>query len=162
MFDKTKEINNSIISSLKESVLFRNMDKSDVIEVLKIAHIREYSDQERIFSEGTLGICFYYIIKGEVDVVSEDGLNTKVLHTHCEQAFFSEVHLFSESVHSVSCLSKGLTTLFVLSKPDFEELIRLKPRTGSKFLLNFLEFFSSQLDKLYKENRILSDKITAI
>lgn len=161
MFNNNKT-NSKVLDfeSVRNTPLLNNMDKTDHAELMKIAHIREYSAGERVFSEGTLGICFYYIIKGSVDIVGDDNVNTNVLRTYNENAFFSEVHLFSEHTHTVSCIAKELTKLLVISKPDFEELIRLKPKTASKLLLNFLEFFSSQLDKLYKENKLIMEKMS--
>jgi CRP-like cAMP-binding protein len=63
------------------------------------------------------------------------------------------VHLFSESYHTVSCVAKEVTRAIVLSKPDFEDLVKINPRLGGKLLLKFLDFFGERLDKLYRENR---------
>ena len=74
---------------------------------------------------------------------------------------FSEVHLFSETNHSVSCIAKELSKLIIFAKPDFEEIIKIKPKLGNKVLLNFLDFFGQKLDELYKENKELKQRLPA-
>jgi hypothetical protein len=51
-----------------------------------------------------------------------------------------------------------VTRVIVLSKPDFEDLVKIRPKLGIKVLLKFLDFFGQKLDKLYKENSELKQK----
>lgn len=151
MFKKKSNFNEAE-NSINSCILFQNLDKGEIKSVLSIVHTRDYAVDERIFSEGTVGLCFYLIMKGAVDIVTASGSETKILKTLEEGAYFSEVHLFSEATHSVSCVAKELTTMLVISKPDIEDIIKLKPKLGNTLLLNFLEFLSIKLDELYKEN----------
>lgn len=149
---KRKSNYNEAEKSLKGCPLFQNLDKGDIKSVLSIVHTRDYAVDERIFSEGTVGLCFYLIMKGAVNIITSSGSENKILKTMSEGAYFSEVHLFSESTHSVSCVAKELTTMLVISKPDLEDIIKLKPKLGNIILINFLEFLSIKLDEMYKEN----------
>jgi CRP-like cAMP-binding protein len=83
-----------------------------------------------------------------------------VLKEYGKGAYFSEIHLFSETPHTVSCVTKEITKLVVLSKPDFESLMKIKPIVANKILARFLEFFGMQLDKMYLENIGLRQKIS--
>jgi len=161
MFKSIFTTDHTLDSVIKDCPLFKGLSNSELKTVLKTAHIREYSAEERIFSEGTLGLCFYVIAKGSVDIVSENPEGKpKVLRQYNEGAYFSEVHLFTEMNHTVSCIAKELTRAIIFSKPDIEDLIKVKPRIGNKLLLNFLNYLSQQLDKLYRENKELRKKIT--
>jgi len=151
MFKKKSNFNETE-KTLKNCPLFQNLDKSEVKSILSIVHTRDYAVDERIFSEGTVGLCFYLIMKGAVNIITSSGSDNKILKTLEEGAYFSEVHLFSEATHSVSCVAKELTTMLVISKPDLEDIIKLKPKLGNTILLNFLEFISIKLDETYKEN----------
>lgn len=159
MFGKNKSDDLLIKKTIKNCPLFEGLSNSEIRDIVKTAHLRDYSRSEKIFAEGTLGICFYIVAKGTIQLITEDGPALNVLKEYGEQSYFSEVHLFSEAVHTVSCISKDITKLVILTKPDFEDLVKLNPKLGNKMLMRFLEFISEQLDKLYKENRELSEQV---
>jgi CRP-like cAMP-binding protein len=148
---------------LKECPLFEGLSSSELKTVLSITHIREYAADEKIFMEGTVGLCFYIVAKGSVEIVSETNLEgeikPKALKVYNEGGYFSEAHLFSETNHTVTCVAKELSKLIIFTKPDFDDLIKLKPKIGNKVLLKFLEFMSQELEILYKENKELLRKI---
>lgn len=159
MFKNKKITDGAEFKTLSACPLFSGLGKSELKTVIGIAHVRDYSSEEKIFSEGTVGLCFYVIVKGSVDIVSglpaAEGAKPNVLKTYTEGGYFSETHLFAESNHTVSCIAKDLTKLIIFTKPDFEDLIKIKPKIGNRLLLNFLEFMSMQLEQTYKENREL-------
>ena len=160
MFRNKLSDNELAAKVIADCPLFRGLSNSELKILLKTAHEREFSADERVFSENTLGLCFYVIAKGSVDIVSENpGGNPKVLRKYDEGAYFSEVHLFTETNHTVSCVAREVTKMIIFSKPDIEDLIKIKPKIGNKLLLNFLGYLSEQLDMLYKENKELLKKI---
>ena len=139
--------------------LFSGLRRSELKTVLKTAHVRDYSADEKIFTEGTTGLCFYIVEKGSVEIISESesagGGLEKILKAYGEGGYFSESHLFSEINHTVSCVSREVTRLIIFTKPDFEDLVKTKPKIANKLLLKFLEFMSEQIEALYKENKNL-------
>ena len=160
MFKRKISEDEAISKVFTNCPLFKGLSGSELKMLLKTAHIRDYSSDERIFTEGTPGLCFYVIAKGSVEIISENAeTKPKVLRKYNEGAFFSEAHLFTETNHTVSCVSREVTKLIIFSKPEIDDLIKVKPKTGNKLLLNFLECLSEQLDMLYKENKELLKKI---
>lgn len=158
MFNK----NNSqdiLLKTLRECSLFSDFSNAELKALLGISHIRDYAEGEKIFEEGTIGLCFYLIVSGRVKVMYEKESKAVAIREFSQGEFFSEVHLFSESYHTVSCAASEITKLIVLAKPDFEDLIKIKQRLGNRILLKFLEFFGTKLDELYKENRELKLKL---
>jgi CRP-like cAMP-binding protein len=154
MFNKkiTDEIE---FKTLNKCPLFAGLSKGEIKTVLGISHIRDYSADEKVFTEGTVGLCFYIVVKGKVDIVSEtqeDGSPIKPIKTYSAGAYFSEAHLFAEINHSVSCVARDITRLIIFTKPDFDDFVKINPKTGNKLLLNFLQFTSEQLEMLYKQN----------
>jgi CRP-like cAMP-binding protein len=151
----------SIENTIRQCPLFKGLSTSELKSSLSVAHIREYAIDEKIFSEGTMGLCFYIIAKGRVELVSEGvpGSKPKVLKEFNDGGFFSESHLFAETNHTVSGIAKELTKLIIFAKPDFEDLIKINPKTGNKLLQNFLEFMGIQLENLYKENIEMREKL---
>ncbi len=161
MFKKKIFGEDNIHKTLRECTLFKGLSSSEIKASLTIAHIREYAADEKIFMEGTVGLCFYIIAKGRVEIVSDmvPGSKQTILKEYTDGGFFSEAHLFTESNHTVSCIARELTRLIIFTKPDFESLIKINPKTGNKLLMNFLEFMSDQMETLYKENREMKDKL---
>jgi CRP-like cAMP-binding protein len=161
MFKNKSYDNKFSLKVLSECELFSGLSRSELKTVLKTSHIRDYSIDEKIFTEGTMGLCLYIIAKGSVDIVSESAGNgiPKVLKSYKEGGFFSETHLFSEVNHTVSCVAREVTKLIIFTKPDFEDLVKIKPKIANKFLLRFLKFMGEQLELLYKENKDLKLKI---
>jgi CRP-like cAMP-binding protein len=161
MFKRKIFSEESIEKTIRECPLFKGLSHSELKASLKIAHIREYASDEKVFTEGTVGLCFYVIAKGKVEIISDSVTpnKNKVIKEYVEGGYFSETHLFAESNHTVSCVAKELTKLIIFAKPDFEDLIKIKPNTGNKLLLNFLEFMGSQLEVLYKENHEMKERL---
>ena len=158
MFKKKNTDEKEILNSIKECSLFSELADKELKELNRIIHVRDYSQGERVFSEGTMGLCFYLVVKGTVQIVSQNSGELNVIKEYTKGAYFSEIHLFSETRHTVSCVTKEITKLIVLSKPDFESLMKIKPIIANKILARFLEFFGMQLDKLYLENIELRKK----
>lgn len=161
MFKRKDSEHDQLLSALKNCPIFEGFSASELKEVLSIAHIRDYSAEEKIFAEGTIGLCFYLIIKGSVLLYTESDGKQTVIKEYSKGAYFSEVHLFSESYHTVTCSAKEVMRAIVLAKPDFEDLVKIKPKLSNKILLRFLDFFGQKLEKLYKENRELKENYPA-
>ncbi len=159
MFGKKNSESDILKSRIKECPLFSSLSGGEISSLLEIAHIRDYSEGEKIFTQGTLGLCFYIIVKGRVNIISEDGSTVQILRELGEGAFFSEVHLFSETTHTVSAAAGEISRLIVFAKPDFEELVKKEPKLGNKALLKFLDFFGEKVDELYRENKELKYKL---
>jgi CRP-like cAMP-binding protein len=160
MFNRKPSESDSIIRAMRNCPIFEGLSKSELKTLLNITHIRDYSIDEKIFMEGTAGLCFYIVVKGSVDIVPElpSGANNLVLKTFNEGSYFSESHLFSEANHTVSGIAKEVTKLIIFAKPDFEDLIKIKPRLGNKLLMGFLAQMSNNIELLYKQNKKLLEQ----
>jgi CRP-like cAMP-binding protein len=160
MFKRKLTSDESIEKTIRACPLFAGLGTSELKALLSIFHIRDYSVDEKIFTEGTIGLCFYIIVKGSIDIVTEPSASsgTVVLKTYTDGSFFSESHLFSETYHSVSCVAREVTKLLIFSKPDFEDLVKTKPKLGSKLLMKFLADMSKKMELLYRENRQFLEK----
>ncbi len=159
MFGKNKTESDLLKTRVKECPLFSGLSGGEIRSLLEIAHIRDYSEGEKIFTQSTIGLCFYIIVKGSVKIISEDGSDIHVLKELTEGAYFSEVHLFSETTHTVSAAAGEISRLVVFAKPDFEELVKKEPKLGNKTLLNFLDYFGEKVDELFRENKELKHKL---
>lgn len=159
MFNRNNGEQDLLTRRVKECKVFSGLGDGEIKSLLKISHVRDYSAGEKIFAEGTIGLCFYIIVKGTVNIITDDAGEISVLRELNEGDYFSEVHLFSESTHTVSCVAKDVTKLIIFAKPDFNDFVNINPKTGNKILLRFLDFFGEKLDLIYKENKELKQNI---
>lgn len=159
MFGRNNSEQGLLLKRMSDCALFCDFSAGEIKTLLNIAHVRDYAEGEKIFEDGTIGLCFYIIVTGSVKIISEKDGKVNIIREFKEGEYFSEVHLFSESHHTVSASSAEVTKLIVFSKPDLEDFVKIKTRLGSKVLLKFLDFFGSKLDELYKENRELKHKL---
>lgn len=152
MFNKNNQEHELLFKRLKNNAIFEQLGDGEINSLLKIAHIREYAGGEKIFTEGTVGLCFYIIVKGSVNLVSNVSAEAQVIREYGEGDLFSEIHLFTETNHNVTCAAKEVTKLIIFSKPDIEDLVKINPKSGNKILLRFLDFLGQKLEEMYKEN----------
>lgn len=159
MFNRYNSEQALLLKRMSDCSLFCDLSSGEIKTMLNIAHVREYAESERVFQDGTIGLCFYIIVKGSIKIISEKDGTVNIIREFKDGEYFSEVHLFSESHHSVSAIAGEVTKLIVFSKPDLEDFVKIKQKLGNKVLLKFLEFFGSRLDELYTENRELKHKL---
>ena len=159
MFSRNNSEQGLLLKRMQDCTLFCDFSAGEIKTLLNIAHVRDYAESEKIFDDGTVGLCFYIIVTGSVKIISEKDGRVNIIREFTGGEYFSEVHLFSESHHTVSASAGEVTKLIVFAKPDLEDFVKIKPKLGNKVLLKFLEFFGSRLDELYKENRELKHKI---
>jgi CRP-like cAMP-binding protein len=155
MLKKNRSETDLIKERIAASSVFKELPDSDLRALLRIAHVRDYSAGEKIFTEGTVGLCFYIIVKGSVSMLQSDSPDAPSIRELGEGDIFSEIHLFTESIHSVTAVAKDLTKLIIFAKPDIEDLVKINPKPGNRILLRFLDCLATRLDEVYKENREL-------
>lgn len=159
MFGKNNPEQALLLKRISDCPLFNELSDAEINYLLSIAHVRDYAENERVFEEGTIGLCFYIIVRGSVKLIYEKDGRVNTAGEFKEGEHFSESNLFSEDHHTVSCAAVEVTKLIVFAKPDIEDLVRVKPKLGIKILLKFLGYFGIKMDELYKQNRELKHKL---
>ena len=103
MFGKNNSEGNLLKTRIKECPLFSELSGSEVKSLLEISHIRDYSENEKIFTHGTIGLCFYIIVKGSVKIISENNgaelLLKAVSYTHLTHKYYPGKHFHLAEHH---------------------------------------------------------------
>src|SRR5581483_5846998 len=110
----------SIEDTLAQVELFSEMPRKDLARLAKVTVPKQDKSGEVIVHEGDLGIAFYIVSKGHVEIVR--GLGTKdeqVIYTHSPGGFFGEMALFDNQVRSASARAKDDAECLVITKWDF-------------------------------------------
>lgn len=87
---QTCSIDLSVRKFLEEHVLFRDLHDEDFVStVAALMTTRVYSDGSYVIRQGEVGRAMFFVLKGEVEVVSEDG--ETVINIMKEESFFGEI-----------------------------------------------------------------------
>ena len=110
----------AIEDTLARVELFAELDKEDLQRIAKACVVRDFKAGDVIVRESEVGVAFYIVETGRVEVVK--GLGTseeQVLDTMGPSSFFGEMALFDNHVRSASIRALEDTRCLVLTKWDF-------------------------------------------
>lgn len=114
---------------LKKTTLLGTLPAKEIREFLDKFKIKEFQEGEEIVKQGEEGDSFYIIRNGRVKVVIRDDTGReKTVNFLREGQFFGEIALVKEAPRTASVIAIEKTTLFLLEKQDFEELIQRSPQ----------------------------------
>ena len=118
----------SVEETLANVQLFSELQKDDLERLAKVTMTREYKAGDVIVREGDIGVAFYIVAKGTVEVVKGLGTGTEqVLATMGPEEFFGEMSLLDDEARSASVRAKEDTECLVLTKWDFNAELASSP-----------------------------------
>lgn len=128
----------SIPRFLRNIELLKNFSDNELRILSKFMHSRKFSDGEVIFRQGEIGIGFYFIYSGVVELnFQEDTVElegSKFLELD-EFNYFGELALLQDNhPRGATAISKTRSELVGIFKPDLEHLIEHHPRIAAKLL----------------------------
>lgn len=140
------------IALLKKVPLFKKMSTSQLSDLEKIIHRRNYTADENIFFEGDPGVGMYIIQEGSVIInkTQDNGKKEKLAELK-KGEFFGELALLDESPRSAAAQAIEDTSILGLFRPDLIELIARKPRLGNKLLFELAHLIGERLKHTNKE-----------
>lgn len=117
--------------ALSRAPLFRNLSRSDLVELAKVTEDLEVEEGKVLAREGDIGREFFVIVDGEVDVI-KDGKPVRRLSSG---DFFGEIALVWESPRrTATVVAATPVRLFVLTRQAFRGLIDRHPDIEGKVL----------------------------
>jgi len=118
------------VSLLKEVIIFSHID-TNILNVIAHALISvELTENEELFHKGDLSKSMYIVKEGKVQVHLED----YVFATLETRDIFGEYALLDMGERSASVTSIEKTTLYKLTKEDFDRIIEQKPEIKETIL----------------------------
>jgi CRP-like cAMP-binding protein len=118
----------SVEETLAHVELFSELDQDDLERLAKVTVSRNFESGDVIVREGELGVAFYIVARGKVEVVKDLGSgNEQVLASMGEGNFFGEMSLFDNEVRSASVRAAEATECLVLTKWDFNAELTTSP-----------------------------------
>jgi CRP-like cAMP-binding protein len=99
--------------------IFSELPQADLERLAKVTVVRRYNDGAVIVHQGDLGVAFYVVASGAVEIFKGKPGEEQVIATLGEGQFFGEMALFDNQVRSASVRARGPTECLVLTKWDF-------------------------------------------
>ncbi len=120
---------------LEKTVFFKGCTKEEIELALGLFQERQVKPNTVIFTEKMSAEALYIIKNGAVRIsITDDGEDVQLLFLGPGD-FFGELALLQEETRLVNARTITQSDLIYLSRKDFQALIDLEPRLGSKVLL---------------------------
>ena len=141
-----KPIQAEKIEPLKRIQLFEDLIDEELDELADICHKEAFKAGEIIFEEGAIGDKFYIIQRGEVRISKIiQGIGEEALVVLKEGSYFGEMALIDEAPRSATAICNTRSTLLVIDKENFEQLLSENHTIASKLLWTFVRTLSVRL-----------------
>ncbi len=139
--------------------LFSGLSREDIAKILGKLEERSFSSGATIFSQGDQGDAFYLIQSGAVQVVlASKGVRPEGIVVLGPQDWFGEMALLSEEPRSATIVAVKDTTVWKLSREDWDELIEKHPT----WLLQFCSILSKRLTRMEQQYVIGRDAFNSL
>ena len=133
---------------LRKLEIFNDFSEIELFTFSQYLHRRNYTEKENIFKKGSLGIGFYLVQLGVVEVELE---NENIVLENGD--YFGERALLQDdNVRGVSTYScSPRTILLALFRPDLEEMIEKHPLVAAKLLQSLSKIIILRLGAITAE-----------
>jgi CRP/FNR family transcriptional regulator, cyclic AMP receptor protein len=121
---------NAKVDLLRRVPLFANLGKRDLERLGGIADELDLGATRTLIREGTRGREFFVLVEGEAKVTKND----RRLATMRAGDFFGEIALITDVPRTSSVTAETPVRLLVLTKRDFQRLLREQPQIQRKVL----------------------------
>jgi len=116
------------INLLKDIALFEGLEESDLKKISGVVKEKVAPKGTVLFKEGDIGDAFYLLQQGAVEILKNEGGKEKLVYTIDEKDpndFFGELALCGGAPRNATVRTTKDSTLLVISKSDFDMLLRL-------------------------------------
>jgi CRP-like cAMP-binding protein len=110
----------SLKESLAQNPIFKDLDPDFLEKLAGEMQLRMVNDRDFVLRKGEEGRALFFILRGEIEVISEDG--ETVYNVMKENSFFGELALLFAIPRTASCRAKGKTIIMVLTKEKLEKV----------------------------------------
>jgi len=144
--DKEKERRVKILQKVH---LFKGLRRNLLMKLLVDLVEKEYEPGELIFSEGEIGKALYIVLEGSVTLTKKG--KGDPLAELSSGSYFGELALIDQMPRFATASAEEKTTLLIMYKSYFDDLIKGSPAISSRVLLNLVELLSAYVRKNHDE-----------
>ena len=135
------------VESLKSLPLFADLSSTELANVAPLFFEKPYSKNSTLFVEGMTGEILYIIRTGSVNITKKAGAQEIVLATLKEGEFLGEMSLIDNRPRTATARVAEESSLLVMTKKAFNNLLEKQPTAALKILLFFLKIANERVRK---------------
>ena len=161
-----KRRGDNLVEFIKKIDVFHNFSGLELLFLIKGLHYRRFSKGEVVFRENDIGVGFYLISKGGVDIevetttsISREKTSRKVISLKRNDYFGELALLQEEHIRSASAIANSPCELYGILRPDLDVLINERPAVAVKLLQAISLIISNRLYSLTSEFKKLEVKM---
>lgn len=153
---------------LRKIKVLKNLSDNELRLLSHSLHLRSFENEEVVFRQHDLGVGFYFVYSGNVDVTVDSGKEkgegkSNYLLSLDKHDYFGELALLQDSsMRNATVVARGSTQLLGLFKPDIEALISNHPIVAAKLLQSISLIIANRLFSVTREVRELKYKLSQI
>ncbi|MFN8576124.1 MAG: cyclic nucleotide-binding domain-containing protein [Candidatus Sericytochromatia bacterium] len=137
-----------LLDTLKSLHIFKNLDKDEILEILKISEIKKFNENTILFKEGDESeTTLYIIIEGRIEIMSESMKSKEnvSLFSAAKGLTFGEMSFLDAQPRSATIITIEPTEVFIINRKYFDKLLDKQPKVAAKFLLGLTDILSRRL-----------------
>lgn len=154
---KWKKKDSEIVQALKQIPICADLSHKEFLEIEKIIKQKTVKANELIFDESEMDLGLYIILDGNIEIYSHSKEKDKLLACLKDGDFFGELTMITEKPSSAAAIAKTDSNVLAFYRSDLLDLLKRKPSTGIKILLNLAKMMGKRLrvtnEILNKEKR---------
>jgi CRP/FNR family transcriptional regulator, cyclic AMP receptor protein len=144
---------------LRSLTIFKDLDKNELEVVYKHVFEKSVEKDSVLFVEGMPGELLYIIMSGRVEIIKKTKDNKKiVLATMGANEIVGEMSLIDSEPRTATGRTSADSVLLVITKQNFNEMLKSDPRIAAKILMGLLKVISRRLkittDKKFEEIKL--------
>ena len=149
-FKKNEQLKQQFVATLEGfETLQAAMGKTELNSLAEDRNVNKYKKKQIIYTEGNHPGKLYYVVSGKVKAfkTNDDGkeLVTELYNTG---DFFGYIALLEETVYRDTTETMEETSLAIIPKKDFEELLNNNPQAAKKFIQLLAKNISEKEEQL--------------
>jgi CRP/FNR family cyclic AMP-dependent transcriptional regulator len=156
----------SIPRFLRNVELLKNFSDNELRILAKYMHSRKFAEGDIVFREGEVGIGFYFIFSGVIELSKNDygnEIGEEKFLTLDEFSYFGEMALLQEAnPRSATATAKSPCELVGIFKPDLEHLSENQPVIATKLIKSISLALADRLYYLTEEASKLSRRLRKV
>lgn len=136
----------SLAAQLADTFLFRDLNPEQLETLLRGTEVRDYAEGQTVFREGDDARELLFLVTGEVEIRKRvnEGTDTRLAILRAPTAF-GEIAFLVSGRRNATALARGEVTVLVLTRYEFEKVIRSEPVVAARFLHNLSRLLAGRL-----------------
>jgi hypothetical protein len=139
----------AIINLLRALPFFEGLGDGELRKIARLFTQKLFRPSERIFNKGDVGNEAYVVMRGQIDIVLEDG--GKPIASLTNGQIFGELAFLDPSPRTAMAVANQASILLVIQRSAFHDLVQREPHLGMVVMRNIAIELTNRFRKTQKK-----------